>query len=85
MIENILARATCRALVEMYDHQLDPDQVIVQKTRKEFDGDYSINVFPFLRFSKKPPETTATEIGAFLKSQIPVCLGDVDSTIESVF
>ena len=48
MIETILAKGTCKALKALYDQQVEMDQILVHKTRKDFDGDYSINVFPFL-------------------------------------
>jgi len=70
MIETILAKETCKALKTLYDHEAGIEQILVQKTRKEFDGDYAINVFPFLRFSKKPPEVTASEIGELLKNEM---------------
>ena len=44
-------------------------QVQVQKTRKEIDGDYTINVFPLLKISKKKPEETAEIIGDILTSK----------------
>jgi len=44
-------------------------EVSLQKTRKEFDGDYTIVVFPFVRFSKKSPEQTGEEIGSKLQEQ----------------
>src|SRR5690606_37842221 len=42
----------------------------LQNTRKEFDGDITLVVFPFTRFSKKGPELTANEIGAFLQDNV---------------
>ena len=42
----------------------------MQKTRKEFEGDYTVVVFPFLALSKKKPEDTAQEIGEYLKNNI---------------
>ena len=45
-------------------------QVQVQKTRKEIDGDYTINVFPLLKLSKKKPEETAEILGSILINNI---------------
>jgi arginyl-tRNA synthetase len=45
-------------------------QIQVQKTRKEIDGDYTINVFPLLKLSKKKPEETAEIIGEQLTLNI---------------
>ena len=38
-------------------------QLQIQKTRKEFEGDYTLVTFPLLKMSRKSPEATATEIG----------------------
>lgn len=42
----------------------------VQRTRKEFEGDYTLVVFPFLKASRKSPEATATEIGQLLSEKL---------------
>ena len=43
----------------------------LQKTRKEFEGDYTLVVFPLLRTSRKSPDATAEEIGAALAARLP--------------
>jgi len=58
------------AINNLYSQNVDIKLVQVQKTKKDFNGDYTINVFPFLKISKKPPEQTATEIGNYLKIKI---------------
>jgi len=45
-------------------------QVQVQKTRKEIEGDYTINVFPLLKISRKKPEETAKLIGESLLKEV---------------
>ena len=42
----------------------------IQKTRKEFQGDWTIIVFPLLRFSEKPLDKTANDLGSFLVQNI---------------
>ena len=44
-----------------------PSQIQLQNTRKEFDGDITLVVFPFTKSSRKSPEATAVEIGEFIK------------------
>jgi len=44
--------------------------ILWQKTRREFEGDYTLVVFPFLKFSKKSPELTANELGEYLTGQL---------------
>ena len=47
-----------------------PEQIQIQKTRKEFEGDYTLVVFPLLKLSHKAPEATATEIGEAVKASV---------------
>ncbi|PTM15635.1 MAG: arginine--tRNA ligase [Bacteroidetes bacterium] len=49
-----------KALNELYSVQVDPE---LQETRKEFDGDVTLVVFPFVRAAKKKPEEVAEELG----------------------
>lgn len=43
----------------------------IEKTKEGFEGDYTIVVFPFLKYSKKSAEQTAKEIGVFLRNKMP--------------
>ena len=61
MIEKILTKKIAEILDEIYGDNIYDIQF--QKTRKEFEGDITLVVFPFTRFSKKSPEITAKEIG----------------------
>lgn len=71
--------------------EIDPKQVQIAKTRKEFDGDWTLVVFPFLKASRKSPEATAEEIGAALVEKLPevkaynVIKGFLNLTIEESF
>jgi arginyl-tRNA synthetase len=68
MIEKILKPEIEKCLAELYSAT---DQSIqFQKTRKDFEGDVTLVVFPLLRSSKKGPEQTAEEIGNYLKSNV---------------
>ena len=62
-IENILSQATAQAVKELYGLELDPQSIVPQATRKEFEGNLTIVVFPFLKASRKAPQATAQEIG----------------------
>ncbi|WP_407635932.1 arginine--tRNA ligase [Owenweeksia hongkongensis] len=57
-----------KALKELY--ALDVEAVDLQQTRKDFEGDLTIVVFPYLRASKKGPEQTANDLGEFLVGSI---------------
>lgn len=53
-----------------YQQQIEPSLVQLQTTRKEFEGDVTLVVFPFVRMSKKSPEMTAAEIGEYLQQTV---------------
>lgn len=53
----------------MYNETVDVDTIQLQKTRKEFDGDFTVVVFPLLRISGKSPEQTGEDLGTHLSSK----------------
>ena len=65
-IENILSQATALAVKELYGADVEPQSIVPQATRKEFEGNLTIVVFPFLKASHKAPDVTAQEIGTHL-------------------
>ena len=54
-IENYISDAVRRSVEALYG-TLDGEQLQIQKTRKEFEGDYTLVTFPLLRRSRKSPE-----------------------------
>ncbi|MDO5664766.1 MAG: arginine--tRNA ligase [Bacteroidia bacterium] len=71
-IENILQIAIIGAIKELYGTDVDVSQITLQKTKKEFKGHYTLVTFPLLKLSKKNPEQTAQEIGAYLAEKSSV-------------
>jgi arginyl-tRNA synthetase len=69
-IENIIQSAVITALKKFYDFEPDDNLVQLQNTRKDFVGDITLVIFPFLKYSKKRPEDTAAEIGKYLEENI---------------
>jgi len=69
-IETIIQQATIEAVKSLYGAEVNNNQVQVQNTRKEVNGDITIVVFPFLRLSKKSPEQTAEDLGNYLNENI---------------
>ncbi|MDE6446489.1 MAG: arginine--tRNA ligase [Alistipes sp.] len=69
-IETFLSEAVRRAAEALYG-PLDGEQLQIQKTRREFEGDYTLVVFPLLRRSRKSPEATAAEIGEHMTANVP--------------
>lgn len=70
-IETILTESIVAALKALYGQEVAPEKIQLQKTRKEFEGDFTLVVFPFLQMSRKKPEDTAQEIGAYLTDTQP--------------
>ena len=66
-IENQLNQAVVDAVKALYAQDITPEQVTLQKTKKEFEGHLTLVVFPFLRISRKKPEDTAQEIGQWIQ------------------
>lgn len=66
-IENQLSDAIKSAIKALYGQDITPEQVVLQKTKKEFEGHLTLVVFGLLRISHKKPEDTATEIGQWIK------------------
>ena len=68
--QTILSAVT--ATVEKLYGPLEGLQLQLQKTRKEFTGDYTLVVFPLLKRSRKSPDATAAEIGEALAAECPL-------------
>lgn len=88
-IEQFLTDKVAAAVSTLYGNAGAPLQI--QKTRKEFEGDYTLVVFPLLKASRKSPEATATEIGEYLVANTPeikafnVIKGFLNLSLDSAF
>ena len=69
-IENTIIQQIQRAVSVLYQTEIASDSIVIQETRKEFEGQVTAVTFPFTRFSKKTPEQTGTEIGEYLKNNV---------------
>ncbi|MDL2231862.1 arginine--tRNA ligase [Porphyromonadaceae bacterium OttesenSCG-928-L07] len=69
-IENLLTAKVIEAVKSCYGVEMNPTDIQLQSTRKEFEGDLTVVVFPFTRFSKKSPEETGKQLGDYLKENI---------------
>jgi len=74
-IENILTEKTLEAIKALFEQSISPNQITLQKTRPEFEGDITLLVFPLTRASKKSPEQTAEAIGNYLKENVAEVTG----------
>ena len=66
-IENKIEASVVEAVKALYGQDVPAAQVQLQKTKKEFEGHLTLVVFPLLKISRKSPEQTAQELGAWLK------------------
>ncbi len=73
-IDKYISEVVASVVTELYG-QVAPAQIQIQKTRKEFEGDYTLVTFPLLKLSRKSPEATATEIG----EKLVAASGDVSA------
>jgi arginyl-tRNA synthetase len=71
MIEKLLENKVIEAVNSLFASEISASQVQIQKTRKDFEGDFTLVVFPLLKASRKSPEITAAEIGKFLQESMP--------------
>lgn len=70
-IKNIIEQEVIKAAIALYGVD-NKTSVPVQKTRKEFAGDFTIVVFPFTKAARKKPEAIAQEIGEYLQERVEI-------------
>ena len=70
-----LQQATAEAVQALYGQMPTPEQLQFQKTRSEFEGQWTLVAFPLLKISRKNPEATAQEIGAYLQEHYSLVEG----------
>ena len=56
-------------LETIYKAEIDNLDISIEKTREGIDGDYTVVVFPLVKYSKKKPEDTARDLGVFIKQR----------------
>jgi arginyl-tRNA synthetase len=74
-IQKIIGQAAKNAVKELFGEETTDQQIQLQKTRKEFEGDVTLVVFPLVKISKKGPEPTGEMIGEYLKANVTVVSG----------
>ena len=67
-IEDQIIAAALAAVKELYDAEIPAQMIQLQKTKANFEGNLTLVTFPLLKTSRKSPETTAQEIGEYLKA-----------------
>ena len=67
-LQEILLENTKKAIAQHYGQQIE--NIEIQLTRKEFEGDYTIVLFPLLKFIKAKPEQIGEVLGAYLTEHL---------------
>ncbi len=67
MIEHILTQKIKESIQAIYSLDVLPEQIQLQKTRKEFSGDFTLVIFPFVKLLKSSPEAIGNTLGEYLK------------------
>ena len=62
-LESILIPQVQEVVKALYGVEITPEQVQLQKTRAEFEGDITLVVFPFVKAARKAPAMVAQEVG----------------------
>ena len=74
-IEQQLTEAVIQAVKSLYDADVTAQQVVLQKTKKEFEGHLTLVVFPFAKISRKKPADTAQQIGEWVAANTRLIAG----------
>ncbi len=70
-IESLISKAAQEAVKNLYGQEVPEEMTQLQKTRSEFEGNFTLVVFPFLKMAHKSAEATAQEIGQYLVDNCP--------------
>ncbi|MBR5665050.1 MAG: arginine--tRNA ligase, partial [Bacteroidales bacterium] len=73
--EEKITQAVIESIKELYDSSVGAESVTLQKTKKEFEGDFTLVVFPLLRISHSSPDNTGAAIGGWFKDNVPEISG----------
>ncbi|OMP80778.1 arginine--tRNA ligase [[Flexibacter] sp. ATCC 35208] len=63
--------AAAKAIKAIFDQEVPAQGIAINSTKPEFEGEYTILVFPFTKFSRLKPEETADKLGAYLVANFP--------------
>ncbi len=74
-MEKLLRKGIREAVRSLYGADAGDDLLQIQKTRREFEGDFTLVVFPLSKISHHSPEQTANEIGEYLTQRIDAISG----------
>ncbi len=67
-IDSIIAQAVSKAVKELYGIDTPAESIVPQATRKEFEGNLTVVVFPWVKAARKAPDAVGQEIGSWLEA-----------------
>lgn len=65
-IDKVISGAVAKAVATLYGIEVEPSSIVPQATRKEFEGNLTVMVFPWVKAARKAPEAVGAEIGQWL-------------------
>ena len=71
-LEINITSLVAQAVYSLYGVEIEPRNIQLQKTNREFAGDITAVIFPFVKAARKAPEQVGKEIGDFLKQNNPL-------------
>ena len=75
-IEQKIVDAVKQGIKSLYGAEVEEKQIQLQKTKKEFEGNLTVVVFPFVKTAHKKPEDVGAELGAYLKENASDVVAD---------
>ncbi len=69
-ITQLIKVGVSKAVEALYQHSVSATDILVSATRKEFEGDYTVVVFPFTKAARKAPPAIAEELGNYLVEHV---------------
>lgn len=65
-LEPTIQSVVAKSVKDLYNVEIETKQIQIQKTKREFEGDITVVVFPFVKLARKSPEAAAQEIGEYI-------------------
>jgi arginyl-tRNA synthetase len=69
-VESIISDWCLEGAQAIYGKEVTTSQIQIQQTKKDFEGDYTLIVFPFVKLARKSPEAIGQEIGEYLLANV---------------
>ena len=71
-LELTLAQSVADAVKSLYGLEIELNNIQIQKTKREFEGELTVVIFPFVKAARKSPEQTGCEIGEYIQKHNPI-------------